>query len=65
MAKSNERIPVTEQRLKALNELKTEGQTYDALLQELIEGYERSELAERASEVREADSMDLTSLDDL
>lgn len=65
MAKADKRIPVTEERWKALNELKEAGETYDDLLEELIQEHERRELAERAREVREADTEDLTSLDEL
>jgi len=65
MAKANKRIPVTEERWKELNELKEAGETYDSLLSELIQEHQRRELAERAKTVREADSGELTSLDEL
>jgi hypothetical protein len=65
MAKADKRIPVTEERWKALNELKGAGETYDELLQGLIQEHERRQLAERATVVREAESEELTSLDEL
>ena len=65
MAKADKRIPVTEERWQELNELKRAGETYDDLLAELIREHQHRDLAERAKEVREADSEDLTSLDEL
>jgi len=65
MSNANKRIPVTEERWKELNELKGAGETYDDLLRELIQEHQRRRLAERATEVREADTEDLTALDEL
>jgi predicted CopG family antitoxin len=65
MSNASKRIPVTEERWKELNELKGAGETYDDLLGELIREHQRRRLAERAKEVREADSEELTSLDEL
>jgi len=65
MSKANKRIPVTEDRWRELNELKGAGETYDELLAELIQEHQRHQLAERAREVREADSEELTPLDEL
>lgn len=65
MSNASKRIPVTEERWKELNELKGAGETYDELLRELIQEHQRRRLAERATEVREADTDDLTSLDEL
>jgi len=65
MSNASKRIPVTEERWKELNELKEAGETYDDLLGELIQEHQRRRLAERATEVREADSGELTSLDEL
>jgi predicted CopG family antitoxin len=65
MAQANKRIPVTEERWKELNELKQAGETYDELLDELIQEHQRRQLAERTREVREADSKELTPLDEL
>jgi len=62
---ANKRIPVTEERWKELNELKQAGETYDDLLDELIQEHQRRQLAERTREVREADSEELTPLDEL
>jgi predicted CopG family antitoxin len=65
MSNASKRIPVTEERWKELNELKGAGETYDDLLGDLIQEHQRRRLAERAKEVREADSEELTSLDEL
>jgi predicted CopG family antitoxin len=65
MSNATKRIPVTEERWKELNELKEAGETYDDLLGELIQEHQRRRLAERAKEVRETDSEELTSLDEL
>lgn len=65
MSKADKRIPVTEERWRELNDLKEAGQTYDDLLEELVQSYNRERLAERAREVREADEEDLTPLDEL
>ncbi|MFC7026865.1 hypothetical protein ACFQJ5_03525 [Halomicroarcula sp. GCM10025324] len=65
MSNASKRIPVTEERWKELNELKEAGETYDDLLAELIQEHQRRRLAERTKEVREADSEELTSLDEL
>lgn len=65
MTQANKRIPVTEERWQELSDLKQAGQTYDDLLEELIQEHERRQLADRAREVREADTEELTSLDEL
>ncbi|MEF8843096.1 MAG: hypothetical protein V5A62_15975 [Haloarculaceae archaeon] len=65
MSNANKRIPVTEERWKELNELKGAGETYDDLLGDLIQEHQRRRLAERAKEVREADSEELTPFDEL
>jgi len=65
MSNANKRIPVTEERWTELNELKAAGQTYDELLDELIQEHLRQQLADRVEAVREADSEELTPLDDV
>jgi predicted CopG family antitoxin len=65
MSQANKRIPVTEERWKELSDLKEAGQTYDELVEELIQNYNRRQLAERAREVREADEEELTPIDEL
>jgi predicted CopG family antitoxin len=65
MSNASKRIPVTEERWKELNELKEAGETYDDLLAELIREHQQRQLAERAKAVREADSDELTPLDEL
>jgi len=62
---ADKRIPVTEETHKELHELKEPGQTYDELLQELARQRRREELENRFREVEEADSADLTALDDV
>jgi len=65
MSNANKRIPVTEERWTELNELKAAGQTYDELLDELIQEHLHQQLADRVEAVREADSEELTPLDDV
>lgn len=65
MSKADKRIPVTEERWKELNELKAAGETYDDLLEELIQERKRRQLAEKVREVRETDREELTPLDEL
>jgi len=65
MSKADKRIPVTEKRWEELNDIKGAGQTYDELLAELVQSYNRERLAERAREVQEADEQELTPLDEL
>lgn len=65
MSNASKRIPVTEERWRELNEIKEAGETYDDLLAELIQEHQRRQLAERTREVRDADSEELTSLDEL
>lgn len=65
MPNATKRIPVTEERWKELNEIKQAGETYDELLSELLQHYQRRQLAERTRAVRGADSEDLTPLDEL
>jgi predicted CopG family antitoxin len=65
MSNAEKRIPVTEERWKELNELKSAGKTYDDLLGELIQAHNRRQLADKVREVRETDAEELTSLDEL
>jgi hypothetical protein len=65
MTQANKRIPVTEDRWQELNDLKGAGQTYDALLKELIQEHNRRQLAERVRSIRTADEKELTPLDEL
>jgi len=61
---ADKRIPVTEETREQLHDLKDPGQTYDELLQELAQQRRRQELEERFQELEEADSDELTPLDD-
>ena len=65
MGNATKRIPVTEERWRELNDAKAAGQTYDELLEELLQVHRQRQLIERARAVREADSEELTSLDEL
>jgi predicted CopG family antitoxin len=65
VSKADKRIPVTEERWTELNDLKEAGQTYDDLLEELIQEHRRRQLGERTRAAREADTEELTPLDEL
>ena len=62
---ADKRIPVTEETHKELHELKDPGQTYDELLQDLARQRRREELENRFRDIEEADSEDLTALEDV
>lgn len=62
---ADKRIPVTEETRKELHDLKEPGQTYDALLRELVQQRRRQELEQRFQELEETDSDELTSLEDV
>jgi len=62
---ADKRIPVTEETRKELHDLKEPGQTYDELLQELAQQRRRAELEERFRALENADSDELTSLEDV
>jgi hypothetical protein len=50
---ADKRIPVTEERWKELGEIKDAGQTYDALLQQLIQEHKEHQLAEMVQQKRD------------
>lgn len=50
---TEKRIPVSEKRWKELGEMKDAGQTYDDLLQELIQDHKEKQLAQMVREKRE------------
>jgi len=62
---ADKRIPVTEETHKELHELKDPGQTYDDLLQDLARQRRLEELENRFRDIEEADSEDLTALEDV
>ncbi|MFW5956246.1 MAG: hypothetical protein ACOCQY_02470 [Halorhabdus sp.] len=62
---ADKRIPVTEETRKELHELKEPGQTYDDLLKELATQRRRENLQQRFQELAQAESDELTSLDDV
>lgn len=53
MSKANKRIPLTEERWKELHELKEPGQTWDGLLEELVEEHKERQLAKTIREKRQ------------
>jgi predicted CopG family antitoxin len=53
MANANKRIPVTEDRRKELSELKDSSQTYDELLEQLIQQHRERRLAEMVRDKRD------------
>lgn len=62
---ADKRIPVTEETRRELHELKEPGQTYDDLLQELVRQRRRRELEQRFEDLENANSEDLTALEDV
>ena len=62
---ADKRISVTEETRKELHELKEPGQTYDDLLQELVQRRRRENLKQRFQELENADSDELTPLSDV
>ncbi|MEF8821572.1 MAG: hypothetical protein V5A52_04795 [Halovenus sp.] len=62
---ADKRIPVTEKTHKELHDLKEPGQTYDELLRELAKQRRRKELENRFRDIEEADTDDLTTLEDV
>lgn len=53
MPQANKRIPVTKERWEELNELKRAGETYDELIDEMVESYKKQNLAEMVREKQE------------
>lgn len=53
MATADKRIPVTEERWRELNDLKGPGQTYDELIEELVEEHKKHRLMNHIKELRE------------
>ena len=49
----NKRIPVSEERWKELGKIKEAGQTYDQLIGDLLQVYNRRELAQKAKEAKQ------------
>ncbi len=63
--RAEKRIPVSEEMWKQLGGMKEAGQTYEDLLQEMVQEYNRKKLAEKMSRVEEMDDDELVSLDEL
>lgn len=53
MGTADKRIPVTEERWRELNDLKGPGQTYDELLEELVEEHKKMRLMQHINDLRE------------
>ncbi len=53
MSKAEKRIPVTEERWRELNNLKEPGQTYDELIQDLVEEHKKLKLQAHIEQLRE------------
>lgn len=53
LSKASKRIPVTEERWQELHELKEPGQTWDELLEELVDEHREQQLATMIQEKRE------------
>lgn len=64
MSTADKRIPVTEQRWKELNDLKEPGQSYDELLEVLVEEHKKAQLMNHIEELRE-EQEDFTPLDEV
>ena len=58
------RIPVSEEMWKSLGKMKEAGQTYDELLKELVQAYNRRELSSKMNEAEKGIG-NWTKLDDL
>lgn len=63
--KLDKRLAVSEETWKELGKLKEAGETYNELLQEMIQSYNRMELAEKMQKVEEFDEKELVALDEL
>ncbi|WP_058827487.1 hypothetical protein [Haloferax sp. Q22] len=61
---AEKRIPVTEERWRELAEMKEAGQTYDDLLQEMIQEFKEHRLAEMVREKRETGEFVEVDVDD-
>lgn len=53
MSTADKRIPVTEERWRELHELKEPGQTFDELLEELVEHRKKERLFRDVEQIRE------------
>lgn len=53
MSKADKRIPITEERWKELNDLKEPGETYDELLNELVEAHKKRRLKDHINDLRD------------
>lgn len=61
---ADKRIRVSEERREQLHDMKDVGESYDEVLEELIQEHNRKELAERMREVDEMDSDEFVPLSD-
>lgn len=58
MANAEKRIPVTEERWKELHGLKEPGQTYDELLEEIVEEYKKARLFRDMNRIRDEEEFE-------
>ena len=59
------RIPVSEAIWRQLHNAKEAGQTYDILLNEMLQAYDRKKLMEKMETVESMSTEDLVDVDDL
>lgn len=58
MANADKRIPVTEERWQQLHDLKEPGQTYDDLIENLVEEFKKARLMRDMQEIREEEEFE-------
>ncbi len=63
--KMNKRIPVSEDVWKKLGRIKGAGETYDEVLEQMIQEHNRIKLMKKMNKVERADKEELVSLDEL
>ena len=63
--KMTKRIPVSEETWKELGRMKEAGETYDELLNEMIQDHNRSVLLQKMEKIENMDEEELVPLDEL
>lgn len=61
----NKRIPVSKDIWKKLGDLKGAGETYDEVLEKMIQDHNRMELARKMEKIEEEEREELVPLDDI
>lgn len=64
-SKATKRIPVSKERWKELGKMKGAGQTYDELLKQIIQAYNRLKLKKKMDKLEKADKEELVPLNEL